>query len=155
MVLEAESVLGVSLPADFIAALKQKNGGLTIGNYFKLPKQQIPTQLHGFVDHGYICIAEINGIGHTHISVLETPYMTEEWGLPKGFVLLDGDGHTWIAFDYRTTKSNPTIVFLHAESGNMLFVADSFTQFFHSLVPHEALFNDDGEFIGPSSSDMA
>ena len=28
--------------------------------------------------------------------------MTTEWGLPQDVVLLDGDGHTWIALDYRT-----------------------------------------------------
>ncbi len=151
MVVEAETILGVSLPADYIAALRQKNGGLVVGNYFRLPHQHIPSHLRGFVDHGYICIADINGIGRTHISVLETPYMTEEWRLPKGFVLLDGDGHTWTAFDYRTAKSNPTVVYLDAESGDTLFVADNFSQFFVSLVRHEALFDDKGAFIGPSS----
>ena len=150
MVGEAESVLGVSLSADYVAALKQKNGGSTLGNYFKLPKQFVPSHLRGFVDHGYTSIDEINGIGQTHVSVLNTPYMTDEWGLPTGFVLLDGDGHTWTAFDYRTNKANPTIVFLDSESGDTLYVAEGFLQFFSSLVPHEALFDDEGEYIGPA-----
>ncbi|MCA9076256.1 MAG: SMI1/KNR4 family protein [Planctomycetaceae bacterium] len=145
---DAEARLNVRFPADYVAALRQKNGGATIGQYFRLPKQEIPSRLVRYVDHGHISVAGINGIGTGHESVLQTQYMTEEWQLPKGLVLLDGDGHTWIAFDYRATKNDPRIVFLESDSGDTLFVAANFTQFFSGLVPHESLFDDDGEFIG-------
>lgn len=152
---DAEASLNVRFPADYVAALRQKNGGATIGQYFPLPKREIPSHLTGYVDHGHVSIAGINGIGTSQESVLQTQYMTEEWQLPKGFVLLDGDGHTWIAFDYRSTKSDPSIVFLESDSGDTLFVAEDFTQFFSGLVPHESLYDEDGEFIGTRPDNTA
>mgnify|MGYP002623329024 CR=1 FL=1 len=145
----AEAHLKVRFPADYVAALRQKNGGATLGQYFPLPKQEVPAHLTRYIDNGYVSVAEINGIGTSHTSVLETEYMTAEWQLPKGFVLLDGDGYTWIAFDYRTADHEPTIVFLDSDSGDTLFLAASFAEFFSRLVPHEALFDEEGEYIGP------
>ncbi|KAA0139746.1 SMI1/KNR4 family protein [Gimesia chilikensis] len=148
MLSDAESRLNVRFPADYVSALREKNGGTTLGEYIPLPKQEIPSHLAPYVDHGHISITGINGIGNSHGSVLKTEYMTEEWKLPGGFVLLDGDGHTWIAFDYRNTKSEPAIVFLESESGDTLYVAQNFSQLFSNLVTHKSLFDDDGEFIG-------
>lgn len=148
MLAEAESLLNVRFPRAYVDALRHKNGGSTIGEYFPLPTQDIPPHLAGFVDHGHVSISGLNGIGSSHQSVLQTPYMTEEWQLPPGFVLLDGDGHTWIAFDYRDPNKAPAIVFLDSDSGDTLFVADSFKQFFASLIPHDELFDENGEFIG-------
>ncbi len=67
--------------------------------------------------------------------------------LPTGLVLLDGDGHTWIAFDYRKAGGDTAIVFVDSASGDTLLVASSFAELFASLIPHEELFDEDGEFI--------
>jgi hypothetical protein len=155
MLADAEASLNVCFPADYVAALHQKNGGATIGEYFPRPKQEIPSHLAGYVDHGHVSIAGIKGIGTSHKSVLQTEYMTEEWQLPKGFVLLDGDGHTWIAFDYRLTNTEPPIVFLESDSGDTLSVGDNFTEFFSGLIPHESLFDEDGQFIGTMPDNAA
>lgn len=145
MVTQAESLLDVRFPSAFVEALRRKNGGSILGEYVPLPPQTIPEHLVGFVDHGHISIAGINGVGSSFQSVLKTPYMIEEWQLPKGFVLLDGDGHTWIAFDYRSPGNDPRIVFLDSESGDTLFLAKNFEDFSSSLIPHEDLFDDDGK----------
>jgi hypothetical protein len=34
-------------------------------------------------------------------TLLDTPYLVQEWELPTPVVLLSGDGHYWIALDYR------------------------------------------------------
>lgn len=148
IVAEAEAILNVRFPVDYVAALRQKNGGSTLGQYYPLPSQLIPEHLARFVDYGHIGIAGVYGIGTSYESVLQTPYLTDEWKLPKGFVLLGGDGHTWLAFDYRSSGVAPTIVLLDSDSGDTLLVANNFTQFFTGLVPHETLFDEYGEFIG-------
>ena len=148
MVEEAESLLDVRLPQAYVDALREKNGGATAGEYLRLPTQEVPQHLMGFVGHGYIGIDGVNGIGTSHQSITRTPYWVNEWQLPCGFVLLDGDGHHWIAFDYRNSTSDPSVVFLDSDSGDTLFLANTFSEFFASLVPHEELFDDDGEFIG-------
>jgi len=148
MVAEAESSLNVRLPASYVEALRQKNGGSTIGQYIRLPTQDIPQHLERFVDHGYVSIGGLNGIGTSHQSITRTLYLTNEWRLPNRLVLLDGDGHTWIAFDYRKSTATPPIVFVDSDSGDTLRIANSFAELFAALIPHEELFDEDGDFIG-------
>ncbi|MEB2277413.1 SMI1/KNR4 family protein [Bacillus sp. ILBB4] len=44
-------------------------------------------------------------------------YYIEEWDLPKDILLLSGEGHWWVAFDYRNTKDNPPIIYMDLEWG--------------------------------------
>ncbi|MCA9173450.1 MAG: SMI1/KNR4 family protein [Planctomycetales bacterium] len=148
MVADAEKELGIRFPASYVEALRLKNGGAILGNLVRLPKQDIPQHLRPYVDHGHISVRGINGIGASHTSVLTTPYLIEEWGLPKNLVLLDGDGHWWIAFDYREPTSNPPIVFVESDSGDTLRIADDFATFFDSLVDEEELFDEEGNYVG-------
>ena len=73
MVAEVESSLHVRLPASYVDALRQKNGGSTIGEYIRLPAQDIPQHLVGFVDHGYVSIGRLNGIGTSHQALRKRP----------------------------------------------------------------------------------
>ncbi|WP_329284522.1 hypothetical protein [Streptomyces sp. NBC_01455] len=45
----------------------------------------------------------VMGNGHRErtLSMLDSPYLVEEWGLPTAVVLLSGDGHYWIGLGYR------------------------------------------------------
>ena len=61
--------------------------------------------------------------------------MTREWGLPQGLVLLDGDGHTWTALDYRSGAGEPSVVGLELEAGDELLIASSFDELLDSLRP--------------------
>ena len=148
MIANAESQLGVRLPKSYLDALRIKNGGSTIGQYFKLPAQHIPVHLSHYVDHGHIAVLDLNGIGSGDDTILETNYYVGEWGLPSPIVILCGEGHWWIAFDYRIAHENPPIVFLDSDSGDTLHLADDFTSFLLAIVPHEQIFDIDGNFIG-------
>lgn len=56
------------------------------------------------VDH--VSLDTVNGIppvGDDDSGILMTAFMTAEWGLPDGLVLLAGDGHWWIALDDRAS----------------------------------------------------
>ncbi|MDQ7860318.1 SMI1/KNR4 family protein [Peribacillus frigoritolerans] len=64
--------------------------------------------------------------------ILENDYYIKEWELPEGLILFNGDGHTWLAFDYR----NP-IVYVDVDLEQTIHIADSF--------------EDDVEIIQPES----
>ncbi len=66
-------------------------------------------------------------------SVFQSGFLIEEWGLPKDLVLLEGDGHTWLALDYRKNKETPSIVVIESDSNESLTVADSFDSFLSML----------------------
>lgn len=144
---DAEILLGVSLPFKYVEALRVKNGGSILGDYVRVPPQAVPKHLEGFVGDGYVGIDRVNGIGTSPVSICRPPHFAREWGLPTGLILLDGDGHAWIAFDYRQSTSAPPIVFVDSHSGDSLFIAEDFGQFFGSLVRHEELYDEEGEFI--------
>ena len=148
MIASAERQLGVRLPKSYLDALRTKNGGSTIGRYIKLPTQHVPDHLSHYVDHGYIAVLELNGIGTGDDTILETDYFVGEWGLPGPIVILSGEGHWWIAFDYRVAHENPPIVFLDSDSGDTLHLSNDFASFLSSILPHEHVFDSDGNFIG-------
>lgn len=136
MIASAERQLGVRLPKSYLDALRTKNGGSTTGNYFKLPAQHVPDHLRHYVDHGYVAVLELNGIGSGDDTILETDYLVGEWGLPSPIVILSGAGHWWIVFDYRVANENPPIVFLDSDSGDTLHLSNDFASFLSSIVPH-------------------
>ncbi len=148
MVSDAEQELGVRFPASYLDALRIKNGGSVVGDLVRLPHQVIPQHLRHFVDHGYVSVRGVNGIGSSNTSVLGSASLIAEWGLPERLVILDGDGHWWIAFDYRGTDDNPPIVFVDSDSGDTLHVTESFAEFFGSFVADEDMYDEDGNFIG-------
>jgi hypothetical protein len=74
------------------------------------------------------------GTADRTLSLLDTPYLVEEWGLPSPVVLLTGDGHTWIALDYRV-GGEPSVVWLDADDQSELQLAPDFRKFLDGLVP--------------------
>lgn len=146
----AEAELGVRLPRSYVDALRIRNGGRTVGSLIPLPDQQVPEHLAPYVDYGYIHVDSIAGIGQDgsgEHDILGTPESIAEWSLPAGLVLLDGDGHTWTAFDFRVESDDPPIVFVESDSGDTLLVAANFAELFTSLIPHEQVFDADGNLI--------
>ncbi|MFE2560568.1 SMI1/KNR4 family protein [Streptomyces sp. NPDC059352] len=94
----AEHVLGLRLPTSLIDLLRVRNGGGVTADRDAFPTDQ-PTSW----SEDHIPFTELMGIGTGGhgLSLLETPYLVEEWGLPSPVVLLSGDGHYWIGLDYR------------------------------------------------------
>ncbi|TDN38568.1 hypothetical protein A8B98_23050 [Hymenobacter sp. UV11] len=131
---EAEKLLGVRLPSEFIELLNVQNGGYTKG--FAYPTTQ-PTSWAE--DH--VSLSELFGIVaesfDTAQSILLTAYMTEEWGLPEKQVLLCGDGHWWITLDYRKGEV-PTVSWIDTEVEQDIHIADSFAAFLNGLVSDDA-----------------
>jgi len=67
-------------------------------------------------------------------NILDTGYMTDEWGLPPRQALLSGDGHWWITLDYRSGDS-PSVAWIDVECGEDIQVAPTFSAFLDGLRP--------------------
>lgn len=138
MVIEAESELGVKLPDAYVDLMRTTNGGYThdAACGTSQPTGWAPTHVPVDVIFGIPAVGDRGAFG-VGSGILQTAYMTEEWGLPPGLVLLNGDGHWWIALDYRSTgpRGEPTVVWIDLERGEDLQLADSFASFLEQLVP--------------------
>jgi hypothetical protein len=134
---QAEQLLGVRLPPDLISLLRHQNGGY-INEEFEACPTTRPTSWAA--DH--VAVTEIAGIGGSTsaLSLLDTPYLNDEWGQPRDLVLLSGDGHSWIALDYRHVgiEGEPPVIFYENDSDGSpdeLQLASSFREFVCMLIP--------------------
>jgi hypothetical protein len=131
----AERELGVRLPAEYIALLRIQNGGYTRG--FRFPMTQPTTWSEDYIGLNDLSGIVLNPKIPTPLNILETLLMTEEWSLPPRLVLLSGDGHFWIALDYRASDI-PSVVWIDTECNEDLQVASSFAAFLDGLLPGSA-----------------
>lgn len=131
MVIEAERKLSVKLPQSYIELCMIQNGG-------RLKYDAFPTSVPtGWADD-HVCVDEIFGIEEE--GILASEYYIKEWKLPNNIILLYGDGHWWIALDYRNTKENPPIIYVDLEFGEEIFIlelAPDFETFVNGLFIYE------------------
>ena len=116
---------GYSLPDKYIRLLMTQNGGYVERNTFRLSTGKV-------IDY----IERISGIGGHQLDTAEdSQYYIKEWGLPSNLVLLSGDGHWWIALDYRKLNSDgePTITYLEMDLNIDETIAHSFEDFINGL----------------------
>ena len=127
---KAEQELKVKLPAELIELLYMQNGGYT--GVFVFPTKQATAWS---TDH--VPFDEMFGIPNDEssdrISMLDTNYMTQEWGLPEKQVIVSGDGHWFITLDYRKGPV-PSIAWIDTEMEQDVQLAESFAKFFAGLV---------------------
>ncbi len=126
---KAEKKLGVTLPDTYKKLILEQNGGYTIHNAFPTTHSNSWAEDHIQFNH-LLGIAEDEGI-------MDSAYLIKEWELPEGLVLINGDGHTWVAMDYRKTKENPAIHYFDVEMEEDFKLADSFDEFIEELYTAE------------------
>ncbi|MGW6919148.1 SMI1/KNR4 family protein [Kitasatospora sp. NPDC054939] len=130
---QAERLLDVTLPASLLDLLWAQNGGQVTAtrNAFRTDRATSWSADHVPFDH-------VMGIGHRErtVSLLDSPYLVEEWGLPSPVVLLSGDGPCWIALDYRACgrHGEPSIAWFDAETSVELALAPDFRSFVEGLT---------------------
>jgi len=93
------------------------------------------------VEDEIISVDYIKGIGHiSGEGILLSSSLKKEWGLSNRLVYLFGDGHTWVALDYRRYKGNePPVVYVDLETEKQILIANSFREFIDSLQYDEDL----------------
>jgi hypothetical protein len=143
----AERSLGVRLPLFYVELLRVQNGGSTSPEYRAFATQH-PTSWAD--DH--VPFDDVHGIGrredeYPDRGLLDNADFLEEWGIPDGLVLLSGDGHWWIALDYRLSgpRGEPSVCWVDNEVGELLELAPRFDDFVRGLRP-AGLFEDDEEW---------
>jgi hypothetical protein len=134
MVVTPETELGVKLPKTLIELLRIQNGGHTKG--FAYPMTQKTTWAEKHVPLSDLFGIVLDKNIETAQNILDTDYMTKEWGLPEKQVLLTGDGHWWITLDYRD-NATPCVKWIDVECNEEIKIADDFDQFINGLVSDE------------------
>jgi hypothetical protein len=113
MVKSAKNELGVKLPTTLIELLKIQNGGYTKGFAFPMTKKTTWAEDHVPLSDLFGIVLDKNI--RTAQNIMDTNYMTKEWGLPEKQVLLTGEGHWWITLDYRDSKETPCVKWIDVE----------------------------------------
>lgn len=133
IVVDAERILGVRLPSALLELLRVQNGGGVAEPWNSFPTTQ-PTSW----SDSHVPFDTLEGIGTAEgtLSLLDTPYLVEEWGLPSPLVLLTGDGHWWIALDYRECgpDGEPSVTWFDTELDQDLRLAPDFRTFVEGLT---------------------
>ncbi|MEU3247379.1 MULTISPECIES: SMI1/KNR4 family protein [unclassified Streptomyces] len=141
---EAERVLGVTLPAVLLDLLRVQNGGSVAPGLNAFPTNR-PTSW----SEDHVPFEDLMGIGRRErmTSLLDTPYLVEEWELPSSIVLLSGDGHCWISLDYRDCGPNgePSVTWFDTDLGTELALASDFRVFVENLTAGSAFGVDPGD----------
>jgi hypothetical protein len=130
----AETKLGRKLPASLVDHLRGQNGG-------DLRRSVFPTSVKNYSADGFVPVEYIAGISRDQEdadSLLCAEYMTREWGLPPGLVLPCGDGHSWIALDYRKNAPEPEVSFIDFEREQEVVLAPTFSDFVQGLTSEES-----------------
>lgn len=127
-VAHAETKLKVKLPVSYITLMQQQNGGELVNKRLDIGDE-------------VVCVDYLSGIGtKTGEGILLSSTLKREWGLSNKFVYLYGDGHTWLALDYRRYKGdNPPVTFIDLERGEKTVIAEDFEAFLELLTFDESL----------------
>ncbi|MCY8000446.1 SMI1/KNR4 family protein [Bacillus haynesii] len=135
---KAEKKLGVKLPEEYKALILEQNGGYINFNAFPSERPTSWAKDHVQVDY-------LLGLGKKE-GILESKAFIKEWGLPDNLILIHGDGHTWIALDYREIKENPPVHYFDSEFEENFRLADSFGEFLSKLYT-DSMDDDDCQLI--------
>ena len=131
---------GIKLPAGF-----SDHAGMSGPWVVRLPPADSERAKYYFGE-GLYEIGRIAGLeSDTFLSIFDSSRLTVEWGLPQKLVLLEGDGHTWIALDYRKSNTSPTVIAIETDEYTWLPVASSFQDFVLALLPYESVYGAEGE----------
>ena len=131
--------------------MTQWNGGYIDEEYFSVINGPIPEELKYYLGDGIVGIDGIFGIStidNSHGLLYNAHLAHDEWGIDKNIIPINGDGHIWIAFDFRDKSCiEPTIIFIESDCGHYFKLADNFISFINTLKPYHHIFDQDGNLI--------
>ncbi len=71
-------------------------------------------------------------------SILQSPTIRDEWGLPEGLIVLGGSGHEWNVLDYRRGGGDPPVALIESDDCEVFELAPSFSEFMRVVNPFSA-----------------
>jgi hypothetical protein len=133
---------GFSLPRQYIYFQETE-----FGKVFKLPPCENKSIQYYFGGDFYTAGAIASIDPNADYSIHDSASSGWEWGLPKTYIAIEGDGHAWLALDYSDSLENPSVVVVETDGGNSLKVANSFGDFISGLLQYEKVYDPDGNII--------
>jgi hypothetical protein len=137
LVAATEHKLNVTLPEELVFLLRVQNGGWVSRSCNRFPSAR------NYYADDFVPFTFMHGIGPRaesgpQFSLLDTPYLIDEWDLPHQIVLLYGEGHYWIALDYRWhgLTAEPSVTWIDNEMDHELPLAPTFRSFVEGLAPN-------------------
>lgn len=122
-----EARLGVKLPDDYLEALRIQNGGC-------VEPRDLPIRWNGQDD--IALVDSIAGVGLSD-GLIQSKALLTEWGVEdERLIAFAGDGHFFLAFDYRESKT-PKIAYVDTDSEQVDVLFDSFRAFAEALTTVE------------------
>lgn len=131
----AQQVFQVTLPETYVQLLKISNGGALNARWLDVQG------VEGLEDEeGYIYVDSLLGIQPAglddpslKISIMHTDYLKREWGIEQDHIIfIAGDGHYWIALDYRTSPE-PTITYFDTENEKQFHLYNHFDEMINNM----------------------
>lgn len=137
---DAEQLLGVKLPEAYLKLMFEQNGGIPVHRDF-------PCDMPNSWAEDHVRVDTIYGIGKE--GILLSSYLIQEWELPEDIVIFSGDGHGWVAMDYRQKTDDPPIIWVESDQDLIIELASNFAGFVEGLytAPDEEIEVDDAENI--------
>lgn len=134
LVAEAERALRVALPGSLLDLLRHQNGGVVAAD-----RDAFPASRPNSWSADHVPFETVMGIGRRGkaLSMLDSPYLVREWGLPTPVALVSGGGPCSIALDYRVCgpHGEPSMTWFDAELEEELHLAPAFRSFVEGLAP--------------------
>ena len=125
-----------------------KKNGAYLGEQLVKINEDITGNIKQYVSDGYVSLGSISGISldedNIH-SILSTGKMIKEWQLPDKLILLDGDGHTWTALDYRAASEDPPVIFIESDGNSFVRIAKNFDELLNKMRPFTEVYDSAGE----------
>ena len=131
----------LKLPGSFIDYNSEEDGVV------KLPACHTDT-LKYYFGEGFYSFSRLNGLDlESFYSIFRSADLVKEWCLPKDLVLIEGDGHRWLALDYRQSRDYPSVIVIETDDYEYLTVADSFDEFTKMILKYDDVYDENGNII--------
>ena len=138
-----EAELGLLFPSAMIELLRTWNGGYFDGVHEIAIPMPFPDSLIYYLQDGYWPIEGLPGFANGakfSFNIEACISCGREWELPRNVIPLCGDGHTWIALDYRNIAcAEPSVIFIETSTYQSHRLADDFSSFVGALVPENTV----------------
>lgn len=143
-----EKEYGLRIPVQYI-----NYAGTHSSHVIKLPKSSSDAN-HRYFDDGFYAIGDFIGLDPNEgRSIFDNTWFLREWELPEKLVLIGGDGHEWLAFDYRDSPEEPRVIVIESEYCEFKILAKTFRDFIESLLPYESVYDLEGNVIYKAEPD--
>ncbi|WP_445002126.1 SMI1/KNR4 family protein [Exiguobacterium alkaliphilum] len=124
VLVEVEARLGVKLPDDYLEAIRIQNGG-------GVEPRDLPILWNRQDD--IALVDSIAGVGLSD-GLIQSKALLTEWGVADDrLIAFAGDGHFFLAFDYRESVT-PKIAYIDTDSEQIDVLFDSFRAFTEALT---------------------